>query len=211
MSNISLTLPAGETAQDGKMITFRAPTSCGSIDRIFVDGQQYDLVDSCGKTLSRNAGSFSSGCLVGVLLDTTNSKAFVLNSSYVGVAKIVQDYRRFTHNISIIANSSTLNGGEPVLVNFSIVNEVSQKYTDSYDISVDIMDQATSLQDCFIPAGGLIVHRGQKGVVCGVSVETGTDGPALYVKYVLEGAMEISKTKILFGTSSTIVDWVVPF
>lgn len=85
MSVIKLTLPEGESAVTGKQVSFVAPCDCTGVTGIKIGDVEYTLVDALGKTISELGSVFCSGAIVSVLLDCTNSKAYMLNACTASV------------------------------------------------------------------------------------------------------------------------------
>lgn len=81
MAKIKLTLPLGEVPVNGKQVTFVAPCDCSVADGIQIDGVDYDIVDSIGRTVSFRKGVWDVGAVLTVTLDVTNHKAYLQNQN----------------------------------------------------------------------------------------------------------------------------------
>lgn len=81
MATITVTLPEGTTACDGKQVTFRAPCNCTGVTGIIIGSSTYELIDAVGSSVGDIGGAFSSGSMVSVILDTENSRAYIQNSA----------------------------------------------------------------------------------------------------------------------------------
>ena len=77
MATFTITLPENTSICDGKQITFKAPADSTNVTGIIIDGTTYSLVDSSNANVSE--GVFKKDAMVSVVLDTTNTRAFVLN------------------------------------------------------------------------------------------------------------------------------------
>lgn len=69
------------TISSNTMLTFYAPCNSSEVSTITANGIVYSLVDAASVSISEG-GKFVSGSLVSVILDVTNLKAYVQNSSY---------------------------------------------------------------------------------------------------------------------------------
>lgn len=78
MSLINLSLPTGESPCNGKHISFSAPCSCEGVTGVKIGDTTYSLVNSAGLDYVSNGGRWVSGAYMTVMLDVTNSKAYVV-------------------------------------------------------------------------------------------------------------------------------------
>lgn len=78
MSLINLSLPTGESPCNGKHISFSAPCSCEGVTGVKIGDTTYSLVNSVGLDYVSNGGRWVSGAYMTVMLDVTNSKAYVV-------------------------------------------------------------------------------------------------------------------------------------
>ena len=81
-SGSSLIVSKTITVHNNSFLTFRAPCSCQGILSITINKVVYNLIDSAGNTLE-GTQSFIENALVSVIIDTTNKKAYILNSASV--------------------------------------------------------------------------------------------------------------------------------
>ena len=180
MSKINLTLPVGETVQDGKMVTFRAPDNCSAVEALIINNVEYTLVDSLGNPLGTNESVFSKNCLVSVILDVTYSKASVLNSGYVARAGGLRGCpNKAIHNITIwgkVGDSvSIAKKGSWCFVAFSIIS--TQLNACAYDSKIGLLqiirghfNQPTGTSFT-IPASGSVLNEDYRMPVFGLRIE----------------------------------------
>lgn len=81
---LTVTLPEGARITNGRQITFRAPCDCTGVTGIIVGETTYSLVDTMEKSVG-DGGVFKQGSLVSVVLDTENSKAYLVTTAIIGV------------------------------------------------------------------------------------------------------------------------------
>ncbi|HPE08169.1 MAG TPA: pyocin knob domain-containing protein [Saprospiraceae bacterium] len=81
MASFVLTLPNGVTLSNGKQLTFAAPLASANVSTLSINSQSYQLLDADGN-IFYETGSFAQGALITVVLDVTNSKAYVANGKY---------------------------------------------------------------------------------------------------------------------------------
>lgn len=87
MAYINLALSDGEQIVDGKVVTFKAPCDCNVPDGIKIGEDIYTIVDSMGAVVTTAGSYFCKDAIVSVILDTTENKAFVLNSAQTLIVK----------------------------------------------------------------------------------------------------------------------------
>lgn len=90
MAYIVLTLPPEEQIFDGKQITFRAPCDCTSPSGIRINGAAFSFVDAMGNAVVKTSSYFKKDAMLSVILDVTNSKAYLQNT--VGNAKTLNGH-----------------------------------------------------------------------------------------------------------------------
>lgn len=81
MSTLTVTLPKGASVVDGKQLTFVAPCDCTGVTGIIIGETTYTLVDATNTCVSDKGNQFVSGAMVSVIMDTTNSRAYIQNSA----------------------------------------------------------------------------------------------------------------------------------
>lgn len=86
MSTLTVTLPDGVTAVDGKQITFMAPVDSYGVTGITIGSDTYTLLDSNNNAIT--SSTFKAGAYVTVNLDVQNKKAFMLNAASDGFKKV---------------------------------------------------------------------------------------------------------------------------
>lgn len=79
MSKISCTID-DELVND-KLVTFTAPCDNTGVTALVINGTEFTLVDSTGKSVSSCGDVFASGSKITVSLDVTNAKAYILNAA----------------------------------------------------------------------------------------------------------------------------------
>lgn len=75
MANFTLTLPAELKIEDGKMLSFKAPSDSGNIENVIINDIAYQLLDVSMNPIS--AGLFKAGAVLCVLMDVTNQRAYL--------------------------------------------------------------------------------------------------------------------------------------
>lgn len=108
MAKIKLTLPGMEIPVDGKQVTFVAPCDCSVADGIQIDGVDYDIVDSIGKTVSFGKGVWDVGAVLTVSLDVTNRKAYLQNQNGYTKAETLTDATKIMYGLTTAATPDTL-------------------------------------------------------------------------------------------------------
>lgn len=79
--SIHLTLPGGHVC-DGTMVKFCAPCSCEAVTGgIVIDGETYTVVDSLLNCITGFGGVWDVGAQISVVIDDTNKRAFLNNTS----------------------------------------------------------------------------------------------------------------------------------
>ena len=73
------------SAVNGEEITVAAPCNCTEVTGVQIAGVQYPFYDACGNNVSNIAGKFSEGSLIRVLIDTTNTRAQIINQASASV------------------------------------------------------------------------------------------------------------------------------
>lgn len=91
MAYINLSLQNGDSPCNGKLVTFIAPCDCGVPEGIKINGQEYKLVDALGNDLLGYHGIFAKNAIIAVILDVTNSKAYIQNSASAQIDRITND------------------------------------------------------------------------------------------------------------------------
>ena len=84
MSSVKLTLPGTMVPTTGMQVNFIAPCNCTEAGSITIDDIRYTVVDTLGQPIGGTGCMWAAGALVSVLLDTTNSRAYLLNPGSVG-------------------------------------------------------------------------------------------------------------------------------
>ena len=71
-------------ASHGEEITIQTPCDCSAVTGVQIAGVAYPFYDALGDSLSDASDLFAAGSLIRVMLDTENTRAYILNR---GVAK----------------------------------------------------------------------------------------------------------------------------
>ena len=109
MAYIQLTLPNGELPFDGKQVTFRAPCDCGAPEGLQIGEQKFLIVDAMGNVITGGTGAFCKDSMLTVILDVTNSYAFLQNpATSNGVTGSINANNVINVNISSDNNLWTL-------------------------------------------------------------------------------------------------------
>lgn len=66
-------------AVNGEELTILAPCDCSEVEGVQINSVAYPFYDTCGNSLSGKTGLFTSGSLIRVLIDTANTKAYIIN------------------------------------------------------------------------------------------------------------------------------------
>lgn len=72
-------------AVNGEEITIAAPCNCTEVTGVQIAGVQYPFYDACGNNVSNISGKFSEGSLIRVLIDTTNTRAQIINQASASI------------------------------------------------------------------------------------------------------------------------------
>lgn len=72
-------------AVNGEEITVAAPCNCTEVTGVQIAGVQYPFYDACGNNVSNISGKFSEGSLIRVLIDTTNTRAQIINQASASI------------------------------------------------------------------------------------------------------------------------------
>lgn len=82
MSVIKVTLPPGEIPVEGKQVSFKAPCPCDVTEAIQIEGENYIVCDSLGKSVTGVGGVWDVGSIVSVILSVEQKKAYIQNQSH---------------------------------------------------------------------------------------------------------------------------------
>lgn len=75
-------------AVHGEEIVVVAPCNCIDVTGVQIAGVVYPFYDACGTCTSNISGKFVEGSLIRVLIDTTNTRAQILNHATMTVEQI---------------------------------------------------------------------------------------------------------------------------
>ena len=75
---INLETPASGVT-NGMELSFRAPCNCDLVDGIRLEGQNYQIVDASGNSLTSCSKYFAEGAILTVIIDTSKRTATLLN------------------------------------------------------------------------------------------------------------------------------------
>lgn len=129
MAILNVKLPDNTPICNGKQITFRAPCDCEGVTGINIDGDTYDLLSTVNEPVSKG-GTFISGALVSVIIDTDNNKAYIQNSP--------SDTYIYTKHWWSVLNGNKLPGYKEVLTPVTTETVIGkyQQYDTGDDYSV---------------------------------------------------------------------------
>lgn len=84
-----ITLPEGAEIKDGVIVSFVTPAAGLKMTGIKVGTYTLDIVDGRNRSVLQQAGFFAKDCRVSVILDITNSKAWLQNIAMIHVGDSV--------------------------------------------------------------------------------------------------------------------------
>lgn len=106
---ISITLPYGERAVDGKQISFVAPCSSLDADGAVIEGVEYTVVDAAGNALTGTVPAWEKGATVSIVLDTVNTKAYIQNAVTNGYLEDkFKNLQKLLYQVSVPTQSGAL-------------------------------------------------------------------------------------------------------
>lgn len=68
-------------AINGEELTVRTPCDCSAVTGVQINGVAFPFYDAAGNSLSGIPNLFAKGSLIRVLIDTENTRAFILNTA----------------------------------------------------------------------------------------------------------------------------------
>lgn len=68
-------------ALNGEELTIHAPCDCSEVTGVQIAGVAFPFYDASGNSLESITGKFSEGSLIRVMIDTVNTRAYILNSA----------------------------------------------------------------------------------------------------------------------------------
>ena len=127
MSKIKVTLPGTEIPVNGKQVSFIAPCPCANATHLTIDNVDYEIVDALGNTPK---DAWATGTIVSVILDVTNTKAYLLNGAGAAANPMNMGFYDkdtvFNEDGSITETSST-NG--TLVTTFNDDGSITETYT----------------------------------------------------------------------------------
>jgi preprotein translocase subunit YajC len=73
--------PRTKPAVNGEEITIQAPCDCSAVTGVMIAGVVFPFYDACGNNVSNIDGKFGSGSLIRVMIDTINTRSYILNQA----------------------------------------------------------------------------------------------------------------------------------
>lgn len=73
--------PRTKPAVNGEEITIQAPCDCSAVTGVMIGGVVFPFYDACGNNVSNIDGKFGSGSLIRVMIDTINTRSYILNQA----------------------------------------------------------------------------------------------------------------------------------
>lgn len=68
-------------AVNGEEVTIKAPCDCSAVTGVQINGIAFPFYDALGNSLANINGLFAEGSLIRVLVDTDNTRAYILNAN----------------------------------------------------------------------------------------------------------------------------------
>lgn len=76
--------PRTTPAVNGEEITIQAPCDCSAVTGVQINDVAYPFYDAAGNSLEDTTGMFIEGSLIRVMIDTVNTRAYLLNAASSG-------------------------------------------------------------------------------------------------------------------------------
>lgn len=150
-------------AVNGEEITVKTPCSCSDVTGVQINGVAYPFYDALGDNLSDASDLFAAGSIIRVMIDTDNTRAYILNR---GISK---------------PNYVT----ETMLASGWVDNTYSFEETyphTSYNISIEVAPTATSEQ--FEAFGGAMICGSHDSNVATALGDVPTEDIPIIIKVV---------------------------
>lgn len=156
MTTIKITLPAGETVFDGKIISFRAPCDCEGTAVILIGEREFWLVRGAGASAVKKH-TFRAGSWVTVILDCQDDVASVSNGQNVfqaDEAAYAEEATKANYLYSDSSNLIEINDDGKALVGQGIyvVDVYCDSDTDIWTATITINELGTDVKALVKPA-----------------------------------------------------------
>lgn len=119
-------------AVHGEEITIQTPCDCTAVTGVQIAGVVYPFYDAAGNNLSSASGLFGEDSLIRVLIDTVNTRSYILNQAVSNANDDVAP-KEHTHNVSDITGGTlpVARGGTGVTKNPSMLTDLGSNTADT--------------------------------------------------------------------------------